>query len=202
MMKYVRRTLISLIVIAACAGLGYHIYLRLQENAPVPKFSFDAGKASGWYGRENINVQDVARTTDYKGEEPIDKLPIADLTITQEEPKASGVIDGCFVSYSYYDYALEDLAAAYDTYFDRKDPYGTLTSFEPSLQSLTTFEGEKEYQLQQYRFVIEGQDTLQGYQIGFIPLNSGYVRIEGVCPTYEDLALTLPALQSVQLLER
>lgn len=187
-------------VLIGIIGLSAYLQTRPQKSDPLPKFSFDQSKASGWWGRDSINVQEVARTTNYTGNEPIEKLPVADTTIfhgTTEQAAA----DGCFVSYSYYDYALEDEKAAYDSYFGDKASEGKLESFAPIKLSLSTFEGNKEYDLQQYRFVIEGQNNLQGYQVGFIPLASGYVRTEGVCKTYEELAQILPVMGSVRLMQ-
>jgi len=188
---------IILVALAAVLGIGWHIYGRAQDSKPLPTFHFDASKASGWTGRDNINVQAVARSTTYKGTEPIEMLPIADLTIYHGEPN-SPAEDNCFVMYSYFDRVIGDLSTAYKDYADRKSKEGALEVFDPIPQTISTGEGDKNYYLRQYRYTIDNQDALQGYQVGFVPLESGYIRVEGVCKTYEDLALTLPILQSVQ----
>src|SRR5690606_30980447 len=109
----------------------------------------------------NINVQEVARTSNYTGEEPIDRLPVADITVFQGEPHSEAPsAESCFVLYSYYNYPLTDSDAAYADYFDRKDTSGgELESFEPIIQTIDTFEGVKEYDLHQYRLVFDKQDT-------------------------------------------
>lgn len=190
-----------LIVVAVLGVIGFQMHRETRAETP-PTFSFDREKAAGWWARDPINVQAVARSANYTGEEPIERLPVADITLFEGQPQAEGVVDGCFVSFSYYDYALDDVAAAYDNYFGDKVEHGTLDTFDPISRIIMTFEGEKEYELRQYRFVLEGQDNLEGYQVGFIPLEEGYVRTEGICKTYEELAKIVPIMDSVELIER
>lgn len=199
--KTLKYTSFALLAAAALFSIGYHIYGRIEASQPLPKFSFDQSNAAGWTASQNVNVQDVARSTTYTGAEPIDKLPISDLTVHHGSEKDIPN-DNCFLMYSYYKRPLDDLNAAYEVYIDRKTKDGKVEELGSTEQTFVTFEGDVSYQFKQYRYVIEGQDTLQGYAIGFASLASGYIRIEGVCKAAEDLALTLPILGSVRLLER
>lgn len=189
---------LCIVVLLGIIGVSAYLQTRPEKSAPLPKFSFDQSKASGWWGRDSINVQEVAHTTNYTGNEPIEKLPVADTTIfhgTTEQAAA----DGCFVTFSYYNYPIADLGTAYREYESRKTAQGTLEILQPSQQVAKTFEGNKIYELRQYSYTIEGKDTLSGYEIGFIELASGSIRVEGVCKTAKDLVLTQPILNSVTL---
>lgn len=191
----------SLIAIAALFGIGYHIYGRIEASRPLPKFSFDTSKAPGWTGSKSVNIQDVAKSTTYRGEEPIEALPIADITIHHGSAKDIPE-DNCFTMYSYYRRPLGAADTLYKEYVERKAKDGTVEELSTTDQTIVTFEGDVSYQLKQLRYTIEGKDTLQGYAIGFAPLPSGYIRIESVCKTAEDLTLTLPPLSAVTLLEK
>lgn len=201
----IQKSFAALLIIGLAASVGMYIYSTNKDSAlsaEPPTFAFNKSQGDGWWGRENVNVQEVAKTSNYTGQTPIEKLPVADLTIFQGESMADKPEEGCFISYSYYDFPLSDVKSAYSNYFGGKHTdAGTLDTFEPIKSSIDTFEGTKEYDLHQYRFTLDGQDTLQGYQIGFIPLSSGYIRTEGICKTYEDLMLTEPILGSVELLD-
>jgi hypothetical protein len=200
-MHRIKPILISLAVLAGVAAIGYHIYLRIVDSIPPPAFSFDASNATGWWGSDNINVQDVAGNN-YQGEEPKDKLPVADLTVHHGRPGETTPEDSCFTLFSYYDYPLEGIDAAHQDYIDRKEELGTLEQTNSLRQTIETFEGQKSYDLKQYDYEVEGQDVLSGYQIGFITMSDGHIRTEGVCKTVKDLELVQPVLQTVRLNER
>lgn len=202
MQQKIEKIIMIIALVGIATGIGAHVYSRIQGSLPSPTFSFNKESAPGWWASDNVDVQEVARTSNYTGQTPISELPTSDLTIFQGESEDERTVDGCFVSFSYYKNRLADINAAYDDYFDRKDTDdGKLDTFDPIKQTISTFEGKKEYDLRQYRLVFEGQDTMQGYQVGFIPLDSGYIRTEGVCMTYEELEITKPVLESIELVE-
>lgn len=199
--KTLKYTSFALLAAAALFGIGYHIYGRIEASRPLPKFSFDQSKAAGWTASQNVNVQDVARSTTYTGATPIDNLPISDLTVHHGSNKDIPE-DNCFLMYSYFRQPAGDIDERHKEYIDRKIKDGKVEELGSTEQTITAFESDVSYQFKQYRYVIENQDTLQGYSVGFAPLASGHIRIEGVCKAAEDLALTLPILGSVRLLER
>ena len=187
--------LIALVCVAAIVGL------YIFNNPSYPKFSYDNAGTEGWWSSKNENLQKVARSAgnNYRGD-PIDTLPVADLTVhhgergSQNNPK-----DACFVAFSYYDYPLAGLDAKYVEYEDRKKAQGELKELDSAQHTIKTFEGDETYELRQYDYTIEGEDVLSGYQIGFVEMQSGHMRIEGVCKTADDLALTHPILETVTL---
>ena len=189
-------TLIALILLGIAAA---SVFTYNENNPQLPKFSLDSEKAKGWWTSSNVNIQEMARASkDYQGIEPIDKLPISDLTV-HHGSKGKPSEDGCFISFSYYDYK-EDLDQKYKEYVDRKSE-GEVKTLEPVKKSLKTFEGDKEVTLQRYDYTIEGQDVLAGYQIGYIALSSGHIRTETVCETPDDLDKSISIIDAVQLSE-
>lgn len=191
-------------LLALIAVIAFIAGLYVSNTTSYPTFSSDSSKTSGWWSSENENMQKVAKSagSSYRGTEPIDKLPVADLTIHHgEKGTAMAPEDSCFTAFSYYDYPLDGLDAAYGEYKDRKEAQGVLKELEPRELTIKTFEGDEKYTLRQYDYTIEGEDVLSGYQVGFIELNDGYVRVEGVCKTAKDLALNLPIFESVSLNE-
>lgn len=199
-----KKILLILGILVVAGIIGATAYTLRVNNPPVPKFSTSLASDSGWWTGHNTNVQAMAKSigSDYKGEEPIDKLPVADITIHHgEEGSKNAPADNCFTSFSYYNQPLNDLAAAYKNYEDRKNQQSHAEKLEPVKKTITTFEGNKDYELQRYNYVIEGQNILSGYQVGFIPMSGGYIRTEGVCKTPADLDLLTPIIATVQLNE-
>ncbi len=197
-LKRAAGVVLALLCVATIVGL------YIFNNPSYPKFSHDSATIEGWWSSKNENLQKVARSAgnNYRGD-PIDTLPVADLTIHHgDRTGQSNPKDACFVAFSYYDYPLAGLDAAYVEYEDRKKAQGELKELDPSEHTITTFEGDETYELRQYDYTIEGEDVLSGYQVGFVEMQSGHIRIEGVCKTAEDLQLTQPILETVTLNER
>lgn len=140
--------------------------------------------------------------SNYRGSEPIDRLPVADMTVHHGEKGTKAPTDNCFIAFSYYNYPLESLATAYNTYESLKKEEGSLKPLQETNEIIKTYEGNKEFILRQYDFKVDRDDALSGYEVGYIELASGHVRVEGVCNTADTLALTVPILGSVTLNER
>lgn len=192
----------GVLLIAGAALFGVLAYTFRAQPEP-PKFSYDGSKVSGWKGSENINLQTVAGSN-YQGKEPVDKLPVADLTVHHGESSTDIPDDNCFVMFSYFDYLLDDAGEAYKKYEDSKKHQGSLTVLKPQKARIATYEGVKEFDMRRYDFTVGSDDdsALAGYQIGFIPLAGGYIRTEGVCKTADDLHLISSVVDAVELLER
>lgn len=182
--------------VAAAIIFTYH-----QRSSPGPNFSYDSSDTHDWYESHNGNLQAYATAlgSNYQGNEPIEKLAVADFTVHHGEKGADKTPeDNCFVGFSYFDYPLDGgLKAAYDKYEESMKQKGNLESFASDKKALATYEGYKDYELKQYNFTIDGKPTLSGYQIGFINLTSAHIRIDGACQTANDLKLTIPILEAV-----
>lgn len=190
---------ISSVVVLAAVGAG--LYYLKPWQAPIPEFSFNAQQAPGWWGGTNGNTQ-ASVTEDYAGDTPREKLAVAYTTILHGEGEGKSAPDNCFLMYSYYDYHPESLSGEYEAYEKAKIAFGdtTLTRVSTSQQRITTFEGERSYELRQYEFGGESvKDSLKGYETGFVEMDNGYIRIEGVCATANALSETLAVLPSIQL---
>ncbi len=189
-MKRIQKTTLenSLIVFALICTVVGGVVIYMNTRPPLPVFSYDASSVDGWWGSQNINVQKTAGS-DYTGEVPKNKLPVADLTIHHGTAGSNDTPeDSCFTMASYFNYSLASTDSAYTEYENSKTD-GTLIKLELVERTFETYEGEKTYELRRYNYTIEGQDVLSGYQIGFIPMSSGYIRTEGVCKTSDDLPL-------------
>lgn len=185
------------------AGLGIGVVivialLYLYNNPSYPKFAFDNSKAEGWWSNGNLNLQKVAGA-DYQRKEPKDKLPVADLTMHHGEPNKSAADDNCFIMFSYFDYALDSMDSAHKAYEDKKSEQGTIKVLKPVTITVDTPEGNKEIEMRQYDFTIDDEKALSGYQIGFAPLDNGYMRIEGVCKEADDLKTLKNVMDAVKL---
>ncbi len=189
------------ISIVALAAVGAGLFFIKPWQPPVPFFSFQNEQATGWWGGTNGNPR-ASTTEDYLGEIPREKLGVAYTTILHGEGEGKSASDNCFLMYSYYDYAHENLAGEYEAYERAKTSFGdaALTRTNTTQQTIATFEGERSYELRQY--ALDGtsvKDSLKGYEIGYVKMDNGYIRIEGVCATAEQLTETLRVLPSVQL---
>ena len=199
------------IVLAAVAGVAVYLYTQRPSAqaaaAQQPAFSFDSSHTTDWWSNGNSNPRDDIdpSTYDESLNGPIDSLPVSDLRVHHGGPGHATPADNCFVSASYYDHRLDDVAAAYSEYRQPTDKWGgTREQLGEISRTITTPEGEKSYQLLRYHFIQPGgsQEYLSGYQIGFANLAHGHLRIESVCKTPADLDLTLPILDRIQLHER
>lgn len=167
-----------------------------------PRFAFNQQLVPNWWSGDNSNPRESWNADEYMGDQPIDEMEVAAINVMHGSAGTSAA-DNCFVMYSYYDYLPNSIAEEYQKYEDQKSAFSDGIAFERigvSQQSITTFEGDIPYELRQYKLVNKPVETsLEGYQIGFAALSSGYVRIEGVCKAGDDLSKTLDVFRSVRL---
>lgn len=199
----IKKNFLIIAMVVGIGALGAYAYAA-TSSTPPPIFSFDATKAPEWWNGGNRNTQTDAKTNASTYNEaangPIKQLPTASIGINHNSPGSNQHDDGCFINYAYYDYQLDDLSSAYKNYEDRKTKWGELKQIDSLEQSIMTHEGTVPYELRQYDYTINTEeDILSGYQIGFAAMANGHLRIEGVCETADDLALTLPVLAAVTL---
>lgn len=65
--------------------------------------------------------------------------------------------------------------------------------------SMNTPEGDKTYKLHQYNSDNKSGDYKSGVSLGYIPLDSGYIEIQGICDEASQLDEVLPVLDAVRL---
>lgn len=65
--------------------------------------------------------------------------------------------------------------------------------------SMSTPEGNKMYSLHQYNSDNKSGGYKSGVSIGYIPLSSGHVEVQGICDEADQLGEVLPVLSSVRL---
>lgn len=204
-MRTFRALLVPVGVIITIGVIGAIIYTFIESGSPVPTFSSSLSESDEWWTSENTNVQAMAKSlgSNYTGEEPVDKLPVADITIHHGDKDGKTTPDdSCFVAFSYFTYPLDSIEAAHAEYENRKNAQSEAVKLDSITETLDTFEGNKEYELRRYNYVIDGQDILSGYEIGFVSMSQSHIRIEGVCKTPENLDLLTPVIKTVTLSER
>lgn len=206
-MHILKKASMVIIVLVVFGVAGAIMFTFAQNHKPTPPhFVYDSSNIEDWYENQNGNLQALAENLggEYKGSEPIEKLPVSDMTVHHGK-KGAGMTpaDNCFVGFSYFNYPLENgLDDAYKQYETGKQERGKLTTIASETKKIKLANEEKEYSLKQYDVSVEGESILSGYEIGFIELASGHIKIEGVCQTAENLALTQPILQAVTFNEQ
>ena len=189
---------IAILLIVTTVVALYFWQTQQADGAPVankPSFAFDHSKAPGWWSAGN-NWPDIK---DFTGDQvTATDLPVADIAVhhgTETKPDSS-----CFVM-AFYQKGSVDLASELKKRETGMQSAGEnpklLTQVGTSMLSINTPEGAKEYTL--YKYNLDMPQTQKGNAFGFIPLTSGYIEVRSVCPTAEQLAITLPALTAVAL---
>lgn len=193
--------IIASVITISLLGVGAGLFYFKPWEPTIPQFVFDNDKAPDWWGGKNNNSRANA-TKDYMGDTPVDKLDVAGMTILHGTGEGQSAADSCFFMYSYYDYLPESIEAKYADYSDRKSDSGdgaVVAVTATDTRSISTFEGDRSFELRRYNLTIPGQDMMNGYAIGFAELSGGHIRIEGVCKTTEDVEKALPVLTAVSL---
>lgn len=200
-MKKIALPNIAVILVTLLAITGMVHYARTHNGSNEPVFSFDESKAEGWWSSGNSNQQMVAGN-DYNGIEPRHKLPTADISVHHVTADHKAEKDGCFALFSYFNYRRDDIDGAYKEYESKKTELhdnAQLEKLGTSQQTLASHEGPVSFELRQYDLSVPGSDILSGYQVGFANTTNGSIKVEGVCKSAKDLALTLPVIDAVQL---
>lgn len=195
----------AILLIAALGSSAYFIFLRPSEAASTNnelRFVADEHRLMGWWASPNTNAQAEVDREAYNEEQfgSIETLPVADLAVHHNTPDGKTYPDNCFISYSYYDYPLSDVAASYSKKEAEMNQYGSAELLSSSDQSIATPRGSISYELRSYHVKANSSGQyLSGLQIGYAPLDEGHIFVQSVCKTPEDSALTLPLLSAVRL---
>lgn len=169
---------------------------------PAPAFMFNESKAPNWWAAENYNSQAaMSKEKDYRGSVPIEKLPVASITVVKG--KKGDNTTACFVMFSYYDYKT-DIAK-----LKAEKNAGTLqgdSKFQNvgDMQSAINIpEGMKRFTLTKYELSGTGtENSMKGMSYGWIELNDGYIQVSGVCPTAAELQEAAQISEAISLVRR
>jgi len=186
-----------LLAIVIIVGL-YLIWSTAQKpgatEAQKPSFVFTAANAPGWWTGGN-NWPDA---TQYEGNQA--DLSIATMNIMQGTKDTPG---DCFVLFSYkkgtvdVQTVLEDRKAGL---IMGSEETSSVEQIGSRTQTMRTPEGEKEYTLYQYNLIApESQQVQRGNEFGYVALSDSYIELWGVCPTADELAVTLDGISAVIL---
>lgn len=201
--------IITGVVILSVSGAG--VYFLTQQPKPTsgPFFSFNRDSRPGWWAPTPEETKAELEKHEEIDTEKSEDEATSFLTVTHGgSPLANDGMrktapDRCFLMYSYYQKPEVDVTNFYEEYESGKKFYegDKVILTKNTTQTLQTFEGDFSYEFHEYdaQFANSSGDYLNGYSIGFAKLPSGYVRIEGVCKTAEDLRQLPEIMEAVRL---
>src|SRR5690606_34172255 len=102
----------------------------------------------------------------------------------------------CFTSIEYYEGLVDVEARIAEGEATLAWGGNTVTPLGTQEMSLRTLDGDKIYQLHQYKIDSSGMPIKGGHSIGYLQLNGGYIKIYANCDTADDLPSAIPALQA------
>lgn len=177
-----------LAIVTALFVLNSSEILRaIGVSKPVPVFVFNESKAPNWWAGENYNSKAAeAKWAGYQGQEPIDKLPVAGMTVLKGRNGDNAT--NCFVTFTYYDYQTN--IAKLKAEKDAGTPGGDMKFQDVGdIQlNVSTPDGLKGYSLTKYELSGPGaESSMKGMGYGWIELNEGYIQVSAVCPTVAEL---------------
>lgn len=207
-MKKINKKILIIIalIVFIIAGIAFLMRDTLESfiaHKPTPSpslvFSFNTKTALDWWAGDNFDSRATV-TNDYQGSTPIEKLPVAGRVINQGGSKDHPA-NGCFVMYSYYDYAADTVALQKEREEGMTAKSSlTMEHYGTHSMAIDTPEGVKTYQLSQYGISGPGSETMmRGVELGYVNLSNGYITIEGDCQEPNMLDTTIEAIQSIAL---
>jgi hypothetical protein len=108
----------------------------------------------------------------------------------------------CFVSTEYKSGDVDIEAELRKQQQDFVKMGGSMSETAIVSSTLQTNDGERQYELHQYKASGGSDEKLMGgLELGYVQVKNGYVKVEGHCETAEGLSTTIPALQAYKLLQ-
>lgn len=196
-------SIITLIIaIFICVGVVFALNSKqvlstfgIASAAPV--FTFDEVKGDGWWASENYNSQASANPEEYKGDEPIDKLPVAGRTVLKG---AKGeYTTSCFVMFAYYDYKT-DVAQLQKEKDDEVAKSTSMKRIGSQELQFSVLGAPKSLTMTNYELIgKEAKDSMKGMSYGWLATDDGHISVSGVCPTAAELKSTAAAINALSL---
>jgi len=136
----------------------------------------------GWWAGDNYSPRD---------ERPDDtNLATAQMTAAQGSKDVPGA---CFATFSYFDGEVDvtnEIEKIKSSLVGGDTPLEKVGEYR---RAMSTFEGVKDYTLYQYRVVDASKlKSVEGVELGYVPLSNGYVEMRGYCEHTAQLSDTLP----------
>ncbi len=107
--------------------------------------------------------------------------------------------DGCFV-YAEYKSGSVNAASELKNWSDSLNKGGqTITEKSSQAMTISTNYGTESYDLHQYYVPgTKENPTMEGVEVGYLQLPTGYIKFNGDCNSYDQLPLTIDGLQSLK----
>lgn len=161
-----------------------------------PYFSFDASKAPGWFDTMNASTKGMTITEENQF------LPYASFTIAEGESSNNPKQNGCFIIYYLFD--ASTTIEARDKYrhrFDNVPGSGIQMEEVGVVQAfIATPEGLKSFDIHKQHYINNSEPIMEGGATGYVPLASGFIEIQAICRTIEQIEGVVPIVSSVELL--
>lgn len=170
----------------------------LTKNPPI--FMFNEQKAPGWWAAENYNSKASTDAKKYQGNEPIDKLPVASMNVFKG--KQGEYATACFVLFSYYDYKADTNELSANK--EREVAASNSMKFAgETTTSMSILGSAKGVTLRNYELIgPDAENAMKGMSYGWIDLDDGYISINGVCPTANELNNTASIFNGITLVKQ
>ena len=154
-----------------------HAVAEAKKSASVsqPKFSFTG--AAGWR-----------------------KGPSNDVSMALFGNERADRTSACFTSIEYKSGTV-NVQSELQEMVDGFKSQGTMLERAPVPSILHSAKGDKQYDLHQFNAVSANKEVrvMGGVEVGYVQLDTGYVKISGNCETFDELPSTIPALQGYKL---
>ncbi|MDB5162571.1 MAG: hypothetical protein JWN28_178 [Candidatus Saccharibacteria bacterium] len=175
------------------------ILRAIGVTQPAPVFTFNVSKAPGWWAAQNYNSR-ASATDDYQGSEPVDKLPVASMTVFKG--KQGEYATACFVMFSYYDYKVDVNQLKTDKDSETQAGTSMQKTSEQSL-SIDAFDKARNFTLTSYELIgPDAKNAMKGMSYGWVEVDNGYVSVSGVCPTSGELDDTYSTIEAMSLVKQ
>lgn len=206
-MKKLSKTnsIIALIITVLIVAGGVVAYKLLMPHtsqdtqARSASFEFDPVRASGWWAAESMGAESLDATESGSADVLAARRVIAQGT--KEQPTGD-----CFVMYSYFANSKkepEDVLKSITSPGDSSTAGAfTLEPTQTRDLSMKLFGNDVQFQFHEFnKLSPDAADMSAGEGYAIIKAGTGYVQVQGVCKTAEQLADALPVFSAVSLKE-
>ncbi len=210
------------LLLAVSATLGFVFQDKIKavtadivaniENSNKPKFAFDNAKLSDWASSGNTHqssdpITTISATQCTEGSNCSNLVEKCRVQVDKSNQSCQKLeqytAKGCMV-HAYYSSGSVNPEIAVKDQMKAWSGYGggfSLTPTEVGVKTLTmtTPEGDKEYQLHQYDTNNKDDTYKKGTALGFISLSDGHIEVRATCWKASQLDDTLPVLSAMRL---
>ncbi len=188
-------TLGVLIFLLAIGGAFYTIgHLKAGSDKQITQsssFSFNDSATPNWWAADNFYNTSPSET------DSNNTTTVVGRNIAQGTPEHPGK---CFVMYAFKEGTInidQALIERKKSVISNNDKL-SVEDYAPQSIAMATSEGSKTYVLYQYSIIgSPGTNISRGLALGYVPLKSGYVEVQGICEEANQLPDALKVYPAV-----